>query len=120
VHEFIWVFARGQERLTLQRRQSAEGMVLVIDDGAMPRSYPFQDEVALIAFQTDMEGMLLQTGWLLEAFEPEQRAGRDRRSWPRLANDRRRWWTDGLADRRRGWLVKGAAWLSDRMTSRSR
>lgn len=116
----MWVFGRGEERLTIRRRQTEDGLVLVIDDGKAPRSCAFKDEIALITFQSNMEGMLLQTGWLLEAFEPDQRAYRDRRAWPRLANDRRRWWTDGAPEHRRNWLLKGAAWLSDRMTSKSR
>jgi hypothetical protein len=43
-----------------------------------------------------MEAMLVQTGWSFVEFSPDQRAGRDRRGWPRLPNDRRRWWTDGV------------------------
>jgi hypothetical protein len=39
--------------------------------------------------------MLVHSGWTLLEFEPDRRAGGDRRGFPRKHNDRRRWWTDG-------------------------
>jgi hypothetical protein len=115
----IWVFARGDEQLTVHRTQTDTGFLLVLDDGTAPRSYSFKDELSLIAFQSDMETVLMQTGWSLVTFEPDQRTGLDRRSWPRLATDRRRWWTDGVPRKRRG-LFKDVAWLSDKMNSKTR
>ena len=44
-----------------------------------------------------METFLLKTGWVLTSFSPERRGGRDRRSFPRIDDERRRWWTDGIA-----------------------
>jgi hypothetical protein len=68
-----------------------------------PRRYRFQDLSSLARFQRDMEQFLMRTGWALERFSPDRRSGRDRRTFPRAANDRRRWWTDGQlpAPRRR-------------------
>jgi hypothetical protein len=116
----VWVFVRGEERLTVRRGTSEDGFVLELQDSSEPRSVPFKDELSLITFQSDMETVLLQTGWSLESFEPDNRTGRDRRSWPRLSSDRRRWWTDGLPKGRRARLFKGVTWLSERMTSKSR
>jgi hypothetical protein len=48
-----------------------------------------------------METLLLKTGWTFQGYEPDRRTGRDRRGWPRRSNDRRRWWTDGMAKRNR-------------------
>jgi hypothetical protein len=43
-----------------------------------------------------MEHFLIKTGWSLEQFSPDRRTGQDRRGFPRVDVDRRRWWTDGL------------------------
>jgi len=55
---------------------------------------PFRDLEALVTFQMDMERVLLATNWLLEDFSPDRRRYADRRAFPRIENDRRRWWTD--------------------------
>jgi hypothetical protein len=44
-----------------------------------------------------MEQFLVRTGWSLVAFSPERRRYQDRRGFPRVNPDRRRWWTDGRA-----------------------
>ena len=90
----IWTFARGDERLVLQRQRGEAGeMLVVIADGAEQSRIPFNDSAALVAFQQDMEEMLVHTGWTLVRFEPERRR-RERRRGPRVTSDRRRWWTD--------------------------
>jgi len=89
-----WIFSRDAERLELERPDAADGVELtVITRGEAPRQYEFADARARARFQTDMEAMLVGTGWLLVGFEPERRRGRDRRRFPRL-EERRRWWTD--------------------------
>jgi hypothetical protein len=113
-----WMFARGDERLTIRRYESEDGYLLVLGDGDGGRTYSFQDQVALVRFQSDMEALLLQTGWSFVAFEPDQRTGRDRRGWPRLSTDRRRWWTDGRPDERPRPLKRGKSWLRSKIGSR--
>ena len=67
--------------------------LIIVGDGA-PRSYRFDEMMALINFQCDMEALLLKTGWSFIQFSPERRTGKERRTWPRMT-ERRRWWTDG-------------------------
>jgi len=89
-----WIFSRDAERLELQRPADDQGVELsVVRQGDAPRTYAFADARARARFQVDMEALLVATGWLLVAFEPERRRGRDRRRFPRL-EERRRWWTD--------------------------
>jgi hypothetical protein len=95
VEDTIWVFAQQSRRLELRRQETEEGVFLTVTGDGPPRSYFFRDLSALVAFQSDMETFLLKTGWSFEAFTPERRSGRDRRLFPRVDNDRRRWWTDG-------------------------
>jgi hypothetical protein len=89
-----WTFERGEERLILQREVDEERHRLVIIHADGCHALPFNDFEALVTFQTDMERVLLATGWLLANFSPDRRRYRDRRTFPRVENDRRRWWTD--------------------------
>ena len=93
--EPAWTFQRGSERLELQRRETDRGIVLLIRGDGAPRSYTFRQISALMNFQNDMEQFLLRSGWSLETFLPDHRTGKDRRAFPRVEPDRRRWWTDG-------------------------
>jgi len=45
-----------------------------------------------------METFLLRTGWTFASFSPERRIPLDRRTFPRITSDRRRWWTDGVPE----------------------
>jgi hypothetical protein len=92
--DLTWTFERGEERLILQRHTEDERHQLIIthEDGC--QALPFNDFDALVTFQTDMEHVLLRTGWSLANFSPDRRRYTDRRSFPRVDNDRRRWWTD--------------------------
>jgi hypothetical protein len=116
--DLTWVFARADERLTIRRVEDSARCLLVIGDGEEARTYAFSDQVALVKFQSDMEALLLQTGWSFVAFEPDQRTGHDRRTFPRLATDRRRWWTDSRADGRKHPIKKGASWLRSKISPR--
>jgi hypothetical protein len=98
----IWQFSRGAERLQITRQPLDDGTALIVGNGAAPRSYFFSDPARLETFQNDMETLLLKTGWCFLSFAPDQRAGQDRRGFPRRANDRRRWWTDGIDQIRPG------------------
>lgn len=93
--DLVWTFEREGELLEIRRHRDDEGMRLTVTRGDDPHSYRFRDAMELITFQSDMEALLVQTGWSFLAFSPDQRRGSDRRAWPRLT-ERRRWWTDGL------------------------
>ena len=95
MHEGAWIFAKGCDRLTLSRCAVEDGYLLSVNGPGHPRSYFFADLQPLVQFQSDMETFLVTTGWSFEAYTPDRRTGHDRRSWPRVENDRRRWWTDG-------------------------
>ena len=94
--EHIWTFERGGERLQLRRDELETGLQLTVIQNEMHHAYQFADIAALVTFQNDMEALLVQTGWSFVEFLPERRSGKDRRGWPRILSDRRRWWTDGL------------------------
>lgn len=93
----VWTFTRNGRRFEIRREAAPDGALLVLaHDQDEPRTYFFSSLPALRSMQSDMETMLLRTGWSFESFTPDRRTGRDRRGLPRLANDRRRWWTDGV------------------------
>ena len=94
-----WTFVRGEDTLEITREDLEDGITLVIAGDGTPRSYFFRETHRLEAFQRDMETLLLKTGWSFRVYTPDRRRGRDRRGWPRAANDRRRWWTDGQETR---------------------
>jgi hypothetical protein len=89
------MFQRGDERLVLQRYDEQEGLALVITNAEGSRSVSFKEFAALVTFQANMEQFLVRTGWSLATFKPERRRYQDRRLFPRVQPDRRRWWTDG-------------------------
>jgi hypothetical protein len=91
----VWAFIRGDDRLEISRVEIDDGVMLTVAGEGTPRSYFFRDGYRLDVFQRDMETLLLKTGWSFANYSPEKRGPRDRRGWPRKANDRRRWWTDG-------------------------
>jgi hypothetical protein len=91
-----WTFARGADRVVLRREDTPDGVNLRVEGEGVPRVYSFPDILKLVKFQSDMEAFLLRTGWQFIGFSPDRRSGGDRRDMPRLANDRRRWWTDGV------------------------
>ena len=115
----VWTFHRGSERLVLQRRETDEGHELHVSGTADPRTHHFRDLASLVQFQCDMEEFLLKTGWSFEEFSPDRRKGGDRRGFPRIDNDRRRWWTDGLRLFRIPGLVREAAGKGRRKVERS-
>jgi hypothetical protein len=93
----VWMFRRRGDQLLLRREETPSGVNLVVIENGTSRSFTFKDLDRLVAFQSDMESFLVRTGWTFSAFEPDRRAGRDRRHMPRLS-ERRRWWTDGHPD----------------------
>ena len=98
VRDATWVFERAGQRIELQRQETDTGALLMISGAGAPRSYQFNHVFALVRFQSDLEALLLKTGWSFNEFLPDRRSVADRRTWPRLT-ERRRWWTDGLLRR---------------------
>jgi hypothetical protein len=98
VTDRVWTFERNGERLEIRRGETDSALQLKVTRNDTPHVYEFGDALSLLRFQSDMESMLVQTGWTFVEFTPDRRSGRDRRGWPRLPDDRRRWWTDGLRD----------------------
>ena len=93
-----WTFQRGDQRLMLQREDDEASLKLVITGEEGSRTVPFNSLGALVTFQTNMEQFLVRTGWSLATFAPERRQYQERRLFPRINADRRRWWTDGQVD----------------------
>jgi len=94
----VWTFEREAERLIVRRRADSDSDSFAVEiessDG-VPRVHCFSEESKFLEFQNDLQYMLVHSGWTLLEFAPDRRKGRDRRGFPRVRNDRRRWWTDG-------------------------
>ena len=91
-----WTFDRQGEQLLVQRdTRDGASCALIVTRGGESRTIEFAELPALVRFQSDMDTFLLRTGWLLLNYAPDRRR-RDRRTFPRVTNDRRRWWTDGV------------------------
>jgi hypothetical protein len=89
----VWTFQRKDDRFTIQRHVSEEGFALLVSDNGGQRTLRFRDLERLVVCQSDMETFLVRTGWSLADFAPDRRVA-DRRTFPRVTPDRRRWWTD--------------------------
>jgi hypothetical protein len=90
-----WIFVRGDARLEISREERGTGVNLIVSGEGVPRAFAFTSLERLVRFQSDMEALLLRTGWTFSRFVPERRSLRERRAFPRLL-ERRRWWTDGV------------------------
>ena len=99
----IWTFHRDGESLSLVRDTNNACCLTIVTEGGSPRLCRFRNLVSLNGFQTDMEKLLLNTGWAFLRFSPESRRGSDRRGFPRMIADRRRWWTDGSMSLKAVW-----------------
>lgn len=89
-----WTFKRQDDRLVVHREVGPDGgLQLLVTENGRARAYCFPTAERLMTFQSDMEAFLVRTGWSLEDFAPDRRRA-DRRGFPRVTNDRRRWWTD--------------------------
>jgi hypothetical protein len=88
-----WTFQRKDDRFTIHRRAGESGFELLVNDNGRERTYRFGEFDRLVICQSDMETFLVRTGWSLADFTPDRRRA-DRRRFPRVSPDRRRWWTD--------------------------
>jgi hypothetical protein len=108
VEKAVWAFTRNGRRFEIRCEPAPDGALLVLThDHDEPRTYFFASMPPLISMQAGMEAMLMRTGWAFESFSPDRRTGRDRRGLPRIANDRRRWWTDGVDPPHRRYSKRG-------------
>jgi hypothetical protein len=89
---------RTHASLRLERRVQDDEIVLVVRQPEGAREFPFETLEALEGFQNAMETFLLRIGWTFASFSPERRTPLDRRTFPRITSDRRRWWTDGVPE----------------------
>jgi hypothetical protein len=89
----VWTFQRNDDRFIIQRHASDDGFELLVNDKSGQRAFRFRDIERLVVCQSDMETFLVRTGWSLTDFSPDRRVA-DRRLFPRVSPDRRRWWTD--------------------------
>jgi hypothetical protein len=62
-----YTYAKGDESLVVLCVGLTD--ILLIHQGKTPECRRFDDPTALVVFQSDLEGELLQTGWTLLAFE---------------------------------------------------
>ena len=97
----VWTFQRDGQELSLAREAGKDFCLTIITADDSSRQYAFDDLPSLIRFQADMETLLLRTGWIFSRFSPDARRGRDRRGFPRIDDERRRWWTDGTKTMRK-------------------
>jgi hypothetical protein len=88
-----WTFQRRDDRVTIRRDAADDGFELLVSDNGRLRTFRFPEFERLVVFQSDMEAFLVRTGWSLADFTPDRRRA-DRRAFPRVTTDRRRWWTD--------------------------
>src|SRR6476646_9644116 len=79
----VWTFERGSERLIVRRRTEPDAFAIEIETGdGVPRAHRFEEEDQFLVFQSDLQYMLVHSGWTLVEFEPDRRKGRDRRGFP--------------------------------------
>jgi len=84
-----WVFVQGQHRIEVRRMIDPRSAQLEVTDGERDaRTFTFQSHAALVAFQAGFEHALSRAGWTLKEFQPERRAGIDRRAISRHADRR--------------------------------
>lgn len=78
-----WVFARGDARIDVYRSSAQTSTQIEVATNGTMRTFRFLDRRSVVAFHAGIEHALLETGWRLEAFEPERRRGVDRRTLQR-------------------------------------
>ena len=75
-----WVFGREDTRIDIYRSIEATSTQIDVVVAGHAQTFRFLDRRLMVAFQAGFEHALLQTGWQLLGFEPERRAGGDRRA----------------------------------------
>ena len=72
-----WLFTRGLESVRIIRAASRAGVthLLVQGPGETSERHEFADIVECMNFQADLERRLVSTGYLLEYFTSDRRAG---------------------------------------------
>jgi hypothetical protein len=83
-----WLFIKEQQSIWIERPYGCS--LIVAGPGTAREQHDFPDERSLDAFQINLAERLSETGWFLWGFDRDRRSGRDRRTTPRNAPDRRR------------------------------
>jgi hypothetical protein len=83
-----WLFVREGQSIWIERPYGCS--LIVAGPGSAREHHDFADDKALDAFQIRLAERLSETGWFLWGFDRERRTGRERRTIPRNAPDRRR------------------------------
>ena len=78
-----WVFGRDDARIEVCRSSAPTSTQIDVAIGGANGLFRFLDRQSVVAFHAGIEHALLQTGWQLLKFEPERRAGSDRRTLQR-------------------------------------
>jgi hypothetical protein len=89
--ETAWLFTRGPESVRIVRAVTPGGELRLIVNGPGDSTevHVFDDVVACVTYQSELERRLVAQGYSLERFTSERRSGRpDRRQ--RSRTDRRR------------------------------
>jgi hypothetical protein len=88
---FTWVFVRGAERLEIRRdAEPAVRQLEIWSSTGDTQTIDFDSHAALVAYQADFESSLTRDRWAFLEFQPERRAGGDRRAVARPPDRRRR------------------------------
>jgi hypothetical protein len=82
-----WLFVNGSDSIWVERPVGR--LMIVAGPGALRDEREFEDEESLQAYQVALAERLTETGWLLWGFDRERRQAGERRSAPRLTQDRR-------------------------------
>jgi hypothetical protein len=89
--ETAWLFIRGAESVRIVRAADRSGDIhlLVQGPGSASDTRTFDDVIACMNYQADLERRLVAQGFVLERFTSDRRSGIERRRVPR-GGDRRR------------------------------
>jgi hypothetical protein len=84
-----WVYTRQQERLRVERHESAQGVELILTSASESQRKAFDHIEDLIVYHALLEHALTEAGWRFERYTPERREKSERRATARPTPDRR-------------------------------
>lgn len=91
--ETAWLFTRGAQSVRIVRAVTPDGEMRLIVSGPADtaETHVFDDVVACVTYQSELERRLVAQGYALERFTSERRSGRaDRRTRTRTERRRQR------------------------------
>jgi hypothetical protein len=69
----MWTFSRPGARLTIRQQSTSDGLLLVVTDNGIKRTYFFNDVGPLSTFQAEIAASLMRNGWSFVALSSEWR-----------------------------------------------